>query len=227
MYRFETGVNMISKLPKQKSKRHSKRPTTKHTPNKRPNKKRAYNNDSRNLKVGQAQQHIIQCLVDLLVEQQGGDVQIGEIARRSGFSRRTIFRFFKDKANLTATTSEYLQSYLESSLTKIELHDVPGFAREIYAKFDEFESKVLAYLYSPFGRQARILLRSQLNQIVINHIVRSKKLEKTPDRERKLAVIVALINAKVWHDIRADFGFSGLEVGPAIEWALKTLIDKL
>lgn len=86
---------------------------------------------------------------------------------------------------------------------------------------------MLAYLYSPFGREARRRFRQKLNRVLVAKLREQRPDAKGPDLERRMAILCSLINAKIWLDIRDDHGFTGEEMGTAVEWALRTLIKAL
>lgn len=199
----------------------------KKTPKKKPKKQRSYDNTTRQEKVEQSQTKIIEAMVQFLVERKGGDVKIDELAKRTKISQRTIFRFFTDKTALLEATDQYLQSYLQSSMAQVSEMSFIGFAKNVFSIFDRNEGLVMAYMFSPFGQNARDLFRKKLNRILIERIQAERHFQMTKDRERKLALIVSLINAKLWYDIRTDFGYSGAEIGETVEWAINTLLEKL
>ena len=194
---------------------------------KKSNKPRKYDNSSRSAKSEQTEKNIIQALVALLVERRGGEVAMDEIAQKTGISERTIFRFFKDKKTLHQAMDEYLFSYLQASAEQMQALDFVGFGKNAYLLFDRHESLTMAYLLSPFGQEARTLFRKKLNQAMVTKIAAEKKLEVTPERLRRLALITSLVNAKIWYDIKTDFGFSGAEMSQSVEWALTTLLEKV
>lgn len=193
----------------------------------RAKKSRVYDNSARFEKSQQTQKVIIESLVALLVERRGGDVQFDEVAKKSGVSERTIFRFFKDKEALLKATDTYLQSFVAASVDKIQEMDVSGFAKNSFILFDEFENLTMAYLYSPFGQQARALFRKKLHQLLISKISEKKKLQHSREEEVRLALTVSLVNAKIWDDLRTDFGFSGREIGEAVAWSIQHLLEHL
>ncbi len=210
-------------MPKNIPKRQKTSPAT---PDKKV-KARSYDNTSRNKKSKMTEKMIIETMVDMLVERRGGEVQIDELARASKISERTIFRFFKDKTALHEATNLYLQNFLQSSVTESIQKDIVGFAENVFLLFERNENLVMAYLYSPFGLKARELYRKKLNRVLIEQIMKDNSLIPSRTLETKLAVIVGLVSAKVWHDIRIDFGHSSLEIGKAGAWAIKTLIKNL
>ena len=190
--------------------------------------RRGYDNSARTEKAKANQQHIIETLVEFLVERKGGEVTFEEIAQRSGISERTIYRFFRNKEELHRETNEYLTSYLRDGMQKIEALNVAGFGKEAFSLFDKYENLTLAYLYSRFGQEARVLFRARLNEAVIANILEEKPVDRNdPIVAKKLALITTLISAKIWSDIKTDFGYTGEQIGDTVEWALKALINAL
>lgn len=175
--------------------------------------------------LAKMQQAIIETTVALLVERRGGDVQIDEIASKMRISERTIFRFFGDKKTLHQAVDQYLTSYLQASAQQMASLSFVGFGKNAYQLFDKHEHLTLAYLYSPFGQETRRLFRKKLNDAMIAKITAEKSLNLTPERMKRLALITSLVNAKIWHDIKADYQFSGEDMGDTVAWALNTLIE--
>ncbi len=194
---------------------------------KKPAKVRKYDNSSRAAKSEKTETNIIEALVALLVERRGGDVAMEEVAQKTGISQRTIFRFFKDKETLHKAMDDYLLSYLAASGEQLQTLNFVGFGKNAFLLFDRYEALTMAYVLSPFGKEARALFRKKLNQAMIAKIAAERGLELTPMRLRRLALVTSLINAKIWYDIKADYGFSGEDMGEAIEWALNALLEKV
>jgi hypothetical protein len=57
--------------------------------------------------------------------------------------------------------------------------------------------------------------------------LREKKLVMTEQNRTQVALIVSLINAKLWDDLRHDFGLSGEQIGDVIAWAVTRLSEGL
>jgi AcrR family transcriptional regulator len=189
--------------------------------------KRAYNNESREKSSAQNKKLIIETFVQLLVEKKGADVTFREIAARTGLAERSIFRFYNDKDVLHEELDRYLMAYVQSSVEKLAEVNIAQFGKYAFSLFDKYESLILAYVYSPFGRQARSIFRQKLNQLLAAKLVQEKPVARTPEVQRRIALICSMINAKIWHDIREDYGFTGVEMGDTIEWAIRAMIKEL
>lgn len=187
--------------------------------------KRHYDNASRRQKSLQNQKLIIETLVQLLVEKKGGEVTFEAIAKKAKISERTIYRFFKDKAALHQEMDRHLANFLAEGYDRLSELDIPDFGQFAFSLFDKHEPLVIAYLFSPFGYDARRIFRKRLNQAVIGKVVDHNP--KAADEDKRLAFVASLVSAKLWHDIRADFGYSGVEMGPTVKWAISTLLNNI
>jgi len=190
-------------------------------------KTRAYSNAKRQLQSELNQRHIIETMIEILVEREGGEVTFDEIAERAKISARSIFRFFVDKETLNKALENYLSQYLAASQEQLQALDVARFGKHLFEVFDRHEKLVLAYLYSSIGESARRILRKQLAQMIVEKIYSEKPVKREKVTAKRVALIATLINSRIWHDIRSDFKFSGGDMGEAIVWALRTLIDNL
>lgn len=210
-------------------------PINKKTTLKRPKKSskpkrrltRNYDNSSRTEKSQLTQQKIIETLVTLLVERKGGEIQMDELAAKSGISERTLFRFFKDKQTLHKAVDDYLNSYMQASVKQLDTMDFVGFLKNSFVLFDKNESLVMAYLFSSFGHETRKIFRKKLTGLMTSRLILQNKLNMTPERHKRLAFMVTMVNAKIWYDLKSDFGYSGEDMGPTLEWAMQLLLKNI
>lgn len=187
---------------------------------------RTYDNTLRVEQSQRTQQLVLETMVALLVERRGGDVQIQEIAKKSGVSERSIFRLFKDRQAMLAAIDSYVTNFIQSGVVKIQDKGIIDFTKELFALFDKNENMVIAYLYSPFGRQARGILRRKLNKLIIDKLLDGAPSPSAQDAP-KYALIASMINARLWDDMRTDFNLKGEEIGEAVAWAIRALSAKL
>lgn len=186
--------------------------------------KRRYDNSLRAQKSAEKQKLILETMVEMLVERRGREVAMEELAKRSGISERSLFRFFKNRQALNEALDAYLGTFLQASQEQMTELNFVGFAKNAYTLFDKYENLVLAYLFSDVGREARVLLRRKLNQAMIDKIVAERPMDVTPDCRKRLAIVTSLVNAKIWHDLKVDYGFSGEDIKDTVGWALETLL---
>lgn len=189
--------------------------------------KRKYNNDLRLKKSEQVSKRVIQTMVELLVETRGGEVQFKDLAKKSKVPLRTIFRLFKDRDQLHKATEKYLAQIIQASVGELSKYDFITFSKNTFELYDKNENLVMAYLFSPFGHQARDILRKKFNQLLITQILKERKISSNDVSKKKMALIVSMVSAKIWYDIKMDFGYSGKESGEAVGWALQVLLENL
>jgi AcrR family transcriptional regulator len=188
---------------------------------------REYNNQLRLKKAEVTRRTILDNLTKLLVKRKGGAVTFEEIAKASKISVRSVYTFFKCKESMFEAMHDYVLSFFQAAQQQVTKLDVGRFGRYAYELFDKHEDLAMAFVYSPISHETRKLFRKKMSQEMIARIISEKGLEMTLENKKKFALMAALINAKVWHDIRSDSGFNGVEMGPTVEWALNTLINNL
>lgn len=187
---------------------------------------RPYDNTLRAQQSQRTQQMILEAMVALLVERRGGDVQIQEIAKKSGVSERSIFRLFKDRQAMLGAIDSYVTNFIQVGVARLQDKGTVEFAKELFTLFDKNENMVMAYLYSPFGRQARGVLRRKLNKLIMEKLLDGAPAPSPHDLP-KYALITSMINARLWDDLRTDFNLNGEEIGEAVGWAIRILSAKL
>lgn len=190
-------------------------------------RKRIYDNSQRQLSSQETQLLILESLVELLVETKGAEVSVSEIAKRSGVNARTIYRFFRDKEGLQGATLLYIQSYLVDGAAQLDTLDFVEFGRHVIQLFEDNEAKSLAYVLSPFGQSARVLFRQELNRMMIKKIQAEYGIKLTKKSRGKLSLILGLVSAKFWYDLKTEHQIPGAEIKETIGWALKTLLTQL
>jgi AcrR family transcriptional regulator len=190
-------------------------------------KPRKYNNSSRVEKSNDNRQKIIENYVGLLVEKRGEEISLEELAERSNLSTRTLFRFFGDKKSLTKELETYLETYVTRVATNLQIMTVEDFADFSFQIFDQYESLILAYLYTNFGQQSRVLFRKKFNALVMEKIKAQVPMTGSADELNKIHFIITLINANLWSDLRGIYNETGAEMGKSAKWAIGTLLKNL
>lgn len=194
---------------------------------KKTKKVRKYDNSTRLEKSNNNRQKIIENYVDLLVEKRGDEISLEELADRAGLSTRTLFRFFGDKKSLTRELETYLESYVTRVAGNLQIMTVEDFAEFAFQVFDKYESLLLAYLYTNFGQQSRVLFRKKFNALVMEKIKAQVPAVNSKVEQQRAQMIITLINANIWSDLRNVYNESGAEQGKTMKWAVSTLLKNL
>lgn len=190
-------------------------------------KLRKYDNSSRAEKSNNNRQKIIENYVDLLVEKRGEEISLEQLAERAGLSTRTLFRFFGDKKSLTRELETYLEMYVTRVAGNLQIMTVEDFAEFSFQVFDKYESLILAYLYTNFGQQSRVLFRRKFNALLMEKIKAQVPVSANKEEQHKVNLIVTLINANLWSDLRTVYGETGAEMGKSMKWAVSILLKNL
>lgn len=190
-------------------------------------KPRKYNNSSRLEKSNSNRQKIIENYVNLLVEKRGEEISLEELAERSDLSTRTLFRFFGDKKSLTRELETYLETYVTQVAGNLQVMSIEEFADFTFQVFDKYESLMLAYLYTNFGQQSRVIFRRKFNMLLMEKIKSQVPLTHSIEEQRKVHLIITLINANLWSDLRDIYHETGAEMGKSVKWAVSTLLHNL
>lgn len=194
---------------------------------KKTKKPRKYDNSSRQEKSNNNRQKIIENYVDLLVEKRGDEISLEELAERAELSTRTLFRFFGDKKSLTRELETYLETYVTRVANNLQVMTVEDFAEFAFQVFDKYESLILAYLYTNFGQQSRVLFRRKFNALVMEKIKAQVPASNSKEEQQRIQLIITLINANLWSDLRNVYNESGAEQGKTMKWAVSTLLKNL
>ncbi len=194
---------------------------------KKTKKVRKYDNSSRLEKSNSNRQKIIENYVDLLVEKRGEEISLEELAERAGLSTRTLFRFFGDKKSLSQELETYVESYVTNVAGNLQIMTVEDFAEFAFQVFDKYESLILAYLYTNFGQQSRIAFRKKLNTLLMEKIRAQIPQTNNKDEQHRIHLIITLISANLWNDLRNVYNQTGAEMGKSMKWAVGTLLKNL
>ncbi len=190
-------------------------------------KPRKYDNSARAEKSNNNRQKIIENYVSLLVEKRGEEISLEELAVRADLSTRTLFRFFGDKKSLTRELETYLETYVTQVAGNLQVMTVEDFAEFSFQVFDQYESLILAYLYTNFGQQSRVLFRRKFNALVMEKIKAQIPLTTSKEEQQRVHLVITLINANLWSDLRNVYGETGAEMGKTMKWATSTLLNNL
>lgn len=194
---------------------------------KKPKKARKYDNSARAEKSNNNRQKIIENYVALLVEKHGEELSLEELAERAELSTRTLFRFFGDKKSLTRELETYLETYVTRVSGNLQIMTVEDFAEFSFKTFDEYERLILAYLYTNFGQQSRVLFRRKFNALVMEKIKTRIPENLTKEQQSRVHLIITLINANLWSDLRSVYGETGAEMGKTMKWATGLLLSNV
>ena len=197
-------------------------------------KKRHYDNSLRANKVILNRQKIIDTYADLLVTNNGVDITLQELAKKTKISLRTLFRFFGDKESLHQELEVYLRKYMSSVGSEIEKLNTSDYAAYSYGVFDQYEKLFKVYLYTNLGQQSRVIFRRKFYELLVAKIIAEVSADHKIDAAKlkgehlnKIRFVANLINAAIWKDMKDGYGLTGGELAPTVKWAIQTLLKNL
>jgi len=170
---------------------------------------------------------ILRTVAELLEEGDAAELAVPEVARRSGVSLRTVYRYFPTREQLIAAAGEWIGVNVVGGRIPALLDEVPQVYAENAARWDEHPKLVEAMALSrganslrSIRRQERLgKLRDSLGEV-------TDGLPET-DARRAFAVFAYLDNMLAWLTMRDEAGLDGNETGAAVAWAMNVLIDDL
>jgi AcrR family transcriptional regulator len=172
-------------------------------------------------------ERILGAVADLLERGAAQDLTMPEVAGASGVSLRTIYRYFPAREDLLEAAGRWIGDELLKHPYPRDLDEVADRYQEGVADFDERPGLVRALAFSQLGRRVRGYRRRER----LEAIGRALRAELPDLSERELreaeAVLAYLHNMLAYTTLREEGGLSGEEIGEAIGWAIRTLIQDL
>jgi AcrR family transcriptional regulator len=169
---------------------------------------------------------ILRTVVERLEEGAHEEITVPEIARRSGVSLRTIYRYFPSREELIAGAAERVREDLQPTFAE-HVDELPELWEQVVRRFEQHPNLARALAFSRTGHEVRSPIRQQrLEHIqqVLEEV--TGDLSKAEARQAH-AVVVYLSNMLTWVTMRDELGLKTPDIGAAVSWALRTLIDDL
>lgn len=170
---------------------------------------------------------ILRTVAEILEDGDAAELAVPEVARRSGASLRTVYRYFPTRDELIAAAGEWIGVNVVGGRMPSALAEVPQVYAENAARWDEHPrlvetmatSRGANSLRSVRRRQRLALLEEALREV-------TDGLPRTEARQG-FAVFAYLDNMLAWLTMRDEAGLDGAEAGAAVAWAMQVLIDDL
>ena len=149
-----------------------------------------------------------------------------EIARRSGISLRTIYRYFPSRAELIDGAAELVREDLQPTFAQ-HIDELSELWEQVVRRFEQHPNLARALALSQTGQEIHSPMRRQR----LEHIQQlleevTGNLSKAEARQAH-AVVVYLSSMLTWVTMRDELGLETPDIGAAVSWALRTLINDL
>jgi len=170
---------------------------------------------------------ILRTVAELLEEGDAAELAVPEVARRSGVSLRTVYRYFPTREQLIAAAGEWIGVNVVGGRIPTVLEEGPQVYAENAARWDEHPKLVEAMALSRGANSLRSIRRQERLAKLRDSL--GEVTDGLPEAEarRAFAVFAYLDNMLAWLTMRDEAGLDGNETGAAVAWAMSVLIDDL
>lgn len=181
----------------------------------------------RELQANVTRGRILSAVAELI--ERGGveDLTVPEVAEAAGASLRTIYRYFPTRERLLEAAGRWIGDELFEHPYPNSLNEVADLYQEGCRDFDERPGLVRALALSQLGQEVRGYRRRER----LDSIRRAVRAElgglEEPELKRTEAVLSYLHNMLAYTFMREESGLSGVDIGEAVGWAIRTLVADL
>lgn len=177
-------------------------------------------------KAQEARRRLLDAFIALLAEG-AADLSHDAVAAKAGVARRTVYRYFGDRAAL-----------MEGALLRVREIAGPKVAyprsadelletlEPIYTAFDAIAEIIIMLRTTPQGRQLRLAQNAKRTAAYTRALSRS--VRRLPKEDRKLATaMLQVLHTTPWLEMRDHWGLNGRQIARATGWAVRTLLRDL
>jgi AcrR family transcriptional regulator len=174
-----------------------------------------------------ARQRILGAVATLLEQGTVEDLTMPDVARASGVSLRTLYRYYPVRERLLEAAGRWIGGELLGQGYPQGLDDVADSFADGCLQFDRHPGLVRAMALSPLGREVRGRRRGERLASIRKAL--EDEVGDLPEQELRQAeaVLAYLHNMLAYVTLREEQQLSGEEIGEAVGWAIRTLVDDL
>jgi AcrR family transcriptional regulator len=172
-------------------------------------------------------ERILSAVAELVEHGELEDLTMPDVADASGISLRTIYRYYPTREKLVEAAGRWIGDELMRHQYPRTLDEVADLFEAGCPDFDKRPGLVRALALSRLGRRIRGYRRRE-RLGAISRALRDE-LPAAPQAQlrRAEAVLAYLHNMLAYTTLREENGLDGEEIGRAIGWAIRTLVDDL
>jgi AcrR family transcriptional regulator len=172
-------------------------------------------------------ERILSAVAELLERGEAGELTVPGVAAASGVSLRTVYRYYPTREQLLEAAGRWIGIELLRHDLPHSLDEVAELFRIGCRDFDERPGLVRAMALSDLGKSARASRRRERLE-AISRALRDE-VGDLPEQElrRAEAVLAYLHNMLAYTSLRDESDLSGEEVGEALAWSIRTLVEDL
>jgi AcrR family transcriptional regulator len=172
-------------------------------------------------------ERILSAVAELLERGAVDDLTMPDVAAASGVSLRTIYRYYPTREELLEAAGRWIGDELLKHPYPRNLDEVADLYEVGCRDFDERPGLVRAMVVSQLGQRARGSRRRERLEAIARAL--RDELPGLPESElrRAEAVLAYLHNMLAYTTLREESGLSGEEIGQAVAWAIRSLVEDL
>jgi AcrR family transcriptional regulator len=181
---------------------------------------------TRTAKKNEARNRILDSFIELMTEG-AADLSHDAVAERAGVGRRTVYRYFPDRAALMDAALLRVRELAGVRVTyPTSAEELLETLEPIYAGFDTIAPTITMLRTTPQGRQLRL---AQNGQRVRSYTAAlADAVRELPPEDRKLATaMLQVLHTTPWLEMRDHWGLNGRQIARATGWAVRTLLRDL
>jgi AcrR family transcriptional regulator len=172
-------------------------------------------------------ERILCAVAELLERGDAEELTMPGVAEASGVSLRTVYRYYPTRERLLEAAGRWIGDELFQHPYPRDLDEVADLYQVGCRDFDERPGLVRAMAFSQLGQRARGYRRRERLQAIRRALQAELSALPEPDLRRAEAVLAYLHNLRAYTTLREESGLSGEEIGGAIGWAIRTLVEDL
>lgn len=182
--------------------------------------------DTRTIKKEEARARILDAFIALLIEG-ADDLSHDAVADRAEVGRRTVYRYFPDRAALMDATLLRVRERAGVRVTYPQsAEELLDTLESIYTGFDSIAPLITMLRTTPQGRHLRLAQNRQRVQSYTRALAEAVK--DLPPEDRKLATaMLQVLHTTPWLEMRDHWGLDGHQIARATGWAVRTLLNDL
>ncbi len=171
---------------------------------------------------------ILSAVAELVEAGEPEDVTMASVAARSGVSLRTVYRYYPTRELLLEAAGRWIgEEVLRHRVYPQSLDDVADVIEAGTREFGERPGLVRALAVSQLGRDVRGYRRRERLD-AIREALRTEVGGLPEDELRRAEAILAYLhNILAYTTLRDESSLDDDEIGKAIGWAIRTLVDDL
>ena len=155
------------------------------------------------------------------------DLSMADVARLSGISLRTLYRYFPDRTSLLQAAGEYWYGSLGIRVDIAAPEDIAASFQEASRRLGSRPKLVRTLIRTEAGRVARSAVRPQRVDAIRAALAPLTAGLDSVTARKASALITYLCSVKSWVSIADESDLSDAEAQAAVAWAIDALIDVL